>query len=109
VTRTFLVDILALAGAAVVTATTHCTTYQEKTLGRLQTLCDDGTQAVSTCNKTLDRLGHQDHAEPPQSLHRADEPEDPAGGGALSVGGPSHGPMAVDLDRQGLRGSPNVP
>jgi hypothetical protein len=28
--------------------TTHCTTYQEKTLGRLQTLCDDGTRAIHT-------------------------------------------------------------
>jgi hypothetical protein len=35
--------------------TTHCTTYQEQTLGRLQTLCDNGTRAVSTYNKTLER------------------------------------------------------
>ena len=28
--------------------TPHCTTYQEKTLERLQTVCDDGTRAVST-------------------------------------------------------------
>jgi hypothetical protein len=34
---------------------TQCTTYEEKTLGRLQTLCDDGTRAVSTYNKTLER------------------------------------------------------
>ena len=34
---------------------THCTTYEEKTLGRLQTLCDDGTRAVSTWNRTLSR------------------------------------------------------
>jgi hypothetical protein len=33
----------------------RCTTYEEKTLGRLQTLCDDGTRAVSTYHKTLDR------------------------------------------------------
>jgi hypothetical protein len=33
----------------------RCTTYEEKTLGRLQTLCDDGTRAVSTYNKTLER------------------------------------------------------
>jgi hypothetical protein len=31
------------------------TTDQEKTLNGLQTLCDDGTQAVSTYNRTLDR------------------------------------------------------
>jgi hypothetical protein len=36
-------------------AATRCTTYQEKTLGRLQTLCDDGTRAVSTYNRTLER------------------------------------------------------
>jgi hypothetical protein len=35
--------------------TTHCTTYQEQTLGRLLTLCDDGTRAVSTYNRTLER------------------------------------------------------
>jgi hypothetical protein len=33
----------------------RCLTYQEKTLGRLQTLCDDGTRAVSTDHKTLER------------------------------------------------------
>jgi hypothetical protein len=36
-------------------ATTTCTTYEEQTLGRLQTLCDDGTRAVSTYNRTLAR------------------------------------------------------
>jgi hypothetical protein len=34
---------------------THCMTYEEQTLGRLQTLCDDGTRAVSTWNRTLER------------------------------------------------------
>jgi hypothetical protein len=34
---------------------TRCTTYEEKTLGRLQTLCNDGTRAVSTYHKTLKR------------------------------------------------------
>jgi hypothetical protein len=38
-----------LAGAV------HCTTYEEKTLNRLQTICDDGTRAVSTYNRTLQR------------------------------------------------------
>jgi hypothetical protein len=33
----------------------RCTTYEEKTLGRLQTLCDDGTRAVSTWSPTLQR------------------------------------------------------
>ena len=32
-----------------------CLTYEEKTLGRLQTLCDDGTRGVSTYNTTLQR------------------------------------------------------
>jgi hypothetical protein len=39
----------ALAGPA------RCLTYEEKTLNRLQTLCDDGTRAVSTYSKTLER------------------------------------------------------
>jgi hypothetical protein len=33
----------------------RCTTYEEKTLGRLQTLCDDGTRAVSTWSPTLEQ------------------------------------------------------
>jgi hypothetical protein len=35
--------------------TTHCTTYQEQTLGRLQTLCDKDPRAVSTYNRTMER------------------------------------------------------
>jgi hypothetical protein len=34
-------------------ATTRCTTYEEKTMQRLQTVCDDGTRAVSTWNRTM--------------------------------------------------------
>jgi Tfp pilus assembly protein PilX len=49
--RIFRLAVASLALAA----TTRCTTSEEKTLGRLQTLCDDGTRAVSTYNKTLDR------------------------------------------------------
>jgi hypothetical protein len=30
-----------------------CTTYEEKTLSRLHTVCDDGTRAVSTYNRAL--------------------------------------------------------
>lgn len=33
----------------------RCTTYEERTLGRLQTLCADGTQAVSPWSHTLGR------------------------------------------------------
>jgi hypothetical protein len=36
--------------------TTRCLTSEEKAMGRLQTLCDDGTRAVSTYNRTLDRI-----------------------------------------------------
>jgi hypothetical protein len=35
--------------------TTRCTTYEERTLGRLQTLCADGTRVTHTYNKTLSR------------------------------------------------------
>jgi hypothetical protein len=31
----------------------RCTTYEEKSLGRWQTLCADGTRAVSTWSPTL--------------------------------------------------------
>jgi hypothetical protein len=33
----------------------RCQTYPEPTMGRLQTLCDDGTRAVSTWSPTLQR------------------------------------------------------
>jgi hypothetical protein len=51
---TLAVLLLALASPALA-GPTRCTTYEEKTLGRLQTLCDDGTRAVSTYNRTLSR------------------------------------------------------
>jgi hypothetical protein len=44
--------LLALASPALA-GPVRCTTYEEKTLGRLQTLCDDGTRAVSTWSSTL--------------------------------------------------------
>jgi hypothetical protein len=34
---------------------TRCTTDEEPTLGHLQTLCDDGTRAISSWNRTLER------------------------------------------------------
>jgi len=46
--------LLALASPALASPV-RCTTYEEKTLGRLQTLCDDGTRAISTYNRTLER------------------------------------------------------
>jgi hypothetical protein len=33
----------------------RCTTYEVKSLGRLETLCDDGTRATSSWNRTLER------------------------------------------------------
>ena len=36
-------------------ASVRCTTYEVKSPGRLQTLCDDGTRAVHYFNKTLGR------------------------------------------------------
>jgi len=47
--------LLALAIPALAATPTRCTTYEEQTLGRLQTLCDDGTRAVSTWSPTLQR------------------------------------------------------
>jgi hypothetical protein len=49
-----LVLLLALASPALA-GPVRCTTYEEKTMGRLQTLCDDGSLAVSTWNRTLER------------------------------------------------------
>jgi hypothetical protein len=47
--------VLLLALASPALAGPRCTTYEEKTMGRLQTLCDDGTRAVSTWNRALSR------------------------------------------------------
>jgi hypothetical protein len=43
--------LLALATTALASPV-RCTTYEEKTLGRWQTLCDDSTWAVSTWSPT---------------------------------------------------------
>lgn len=50
-----IVAALLLALASPAWAGTYCTTYAEKILGRLQTLYDDGTRAVSTWNRTMAR------------------------------------------------------
>jgi hypothetical protein len=47
-----LAVLLALASPALA-GSVRCTTYEEKTLGRLQTICSDGTRAVSTWSSTL--------------------------------------------------------
>jgi hypothetical protein len=49
-----LVSLLALASPGL-GAALSCTTYQERTLGRWQTLCSDGTRATSYWNRTLER------------------------------------------------------
>jgi hypothetical protein len=51
-TLCILVLLFALASPALA-GPVRCTTYEEKPLGRWQTLCDDGTQAVSTWSPTL--------------------------------------------------------
>jgi hypothetical protein len=55
ITLAGLLLLCALASSAGASTSTRCTTYEEKTLGRLQTLCDDGTRAVSTWSPTLQR------------------------------------------------------
>jgi hypothetical protein len=46
---TLAVLLLALVSASPALAgPVRCTTYEEKTLNRLQTLCADGTRAIST-------------------------------------------------------------
>jgi hypothetical protein len=46
--------LFALTNPALASAV-RCTTYEEQTLNRLQTICDDGTRAVSTYNRVLGR------------------------------------------------------
>ena len=45
--------LLALTTSAL--ATTRCTTYEQKTLRQLYTVCSDGTRATSSWNRTLER------------------------------------------------------
>jgi hypothetical protein len=49
-----LTILLALASPALA-GPVRCQTYPEPTMGRQQTICDDGTRAISTYNKTLQR------------------------------------------------------
>jgi hypothetical protein len=56
IVRTSLILIalaLLLLVSPALAASGRCITYEEKTLGRLQMLCDDGTRAVSTWSPTL--------------------------------------------------------
>jgi small-conductance mechanosensitive channel len=50
-----ILALVLLATPALAATPTHCTTYEEKTLNRLHTLCSDGTRAISAYNKTLSR------------------------------------------------------
>ena len=50
-----VVAVLLLALASAALAETRCFTYEEKTLGRLHTVCSDGTRGLSTYNRTLQR------------------------------------------------------
>jgi hypothetical protein len=47
--------LLVLASSAWAATPPRCLTYEEKSLGRWQTICDDGSRAVSTWNRTLER------------------------------------------------------
>jgi hypothetical protein len=47
--------LLPALASPVLAGSVRCTTYEEQTLSRLQTVCDDGTRAVSTWNRTLQR------------------------------------------------------
>jgi hypothetical protein len=45
--------LLALASPALAGTSTRCVTYEEQAMSRLQTVCADGTRAVSTWSPTL--------------------------------------------------------
>ena len=62
-----LLSLLALASPAWAGTPTRCTTYEEPTLGRLQTLCSDGTRAVSTWSPTLQQWQTRITASPRQT------------------------------------------
>jgi hypothetical protein len=53
--QTPLVALALLLLASPAWAATRCLIYEEKSLGRLQTVCDDDTRGISTYNKTLER------------------------------------------------------
>jgi hypothetical protein len=47
--------LLLLLASPALAGPVRCQTHHEPTLNRLQTLCDDGTRAVSTWSRTLER------------------------------------------------------
>jgi hypothetical protein len=54
-TRVTVLAVLLFLARPALAGTTHCTTYEEKTLGCLQTRCDKDTRAVSPDTPILDR------------------------------------------------------
>jgi hypothetical protein len=73
-TCTVLVMILALATPALA-GSVRCTTDEEQTPGRLQTLCDDGTRAVSPDPPILDRWEMMMRPPRPSGLRDQRRPE----------------------------------
>jgi hypothetical protein len=51
--RTLVILALALLASPALAGPVRCTTYEEKTMGRLPTLYDDGSRAVSIWSPTL--------------------------------------------------------
>jgi hypothetical protein len=54
-TRAIALALLLLAMPAWAGEPVRCQTYPERSMGRLQTICRDGSRAVSTWNRTLER------------------------------------------------------
>jgi hypothetical protein len=48
-----LAALLVVLASPALAGPVRCTTYKEKSMHRLTTLCDDGTRAVSTWSQTL--------------------------------------------------------
>jgi hypothetical protein len=54
-TRTLFLLALSLGLAPLPPQPQHCISYEEKTLGRWQTLCPDGTRGIRHWNPVLER------------------------------------------------------
>ena len=80
-----IIALVFLASPALAGPTVRCRPDLQPTLNRLQTLCDDGTRAVSTWSPTLrQRTDHRDPAAG-ADLHRAGKPTHDASGHTVSV------------------------
>jgi hypothetical protein len=53
--RQALLALALLLASPALAGSVSCLTYEEKSLGRLQILCDDCTRGISTYNKTPER------------------------------------------------------